>query len=355
MGYGFLQGFYDGEILVESQDTDVGDQGYRQALHLAMLGLGDEAHAIFTLLHAHDLPLPDNWAEGTATTLFYHASVLVPPNWGDVTADVAALQFTSMKCIVDYYLSEEYDLEKVTEDGYEKLQGVSEGLGDKELADAESGYAAIELSAALTTLLYMADKLGKDKDVWELLGAISKRIHADKQAEFFHSALVAWEKWLVPGLLREAMGLELSKLRDYAYFVQATLKKRLDNGPVRLEEVYAGFSVRNLLEELDRNTMDDPEFDPNDFWLEEDNIPTTIFKAPASKESIEAKEEEMGRKIPEELKELLMVSDGCHMVKTAPGMRETRFVPVKDIFVENEEYMDDYGFTMLPDFEVEPM
>ena len=338
MSYGFLRGFYEDEILGESQDTDVGHQGYRyQALHLAMLGLGDEAHAIFILLHAHDLPPPNNWGEGTATRLLYHASGLAPPNSGDVAADVAGLQLTSMKCIVDDYLSEGYDLEKVTEDDYEKLRGVSAGLGYKECAEAETGYAAIELSAALTTLLYMADKLGKEKDVWELLGAISKRILADKQAEFFHSALVAWEIWLVPGLLREAMGLELSKLRDYAYFVQATLKKRLENGPVRLEEVYAGFSVRDLLEELDRNTMDDSEFDPNDFWLEEDDIPTTIFKAPASKESIEAKEEEIGRKIPEELKELLMASDGCHKVKTAPGMRETRFVPVKDIIVENDE------------------
>lgn len=348
MPSGFLQGFYEDEILGESQAEDVGDHGHRQALHLAMLGLVDEAHAIFTLLQAYDL-LP---AE-TAARLFYHASGLAAPSRSDTTADVAALELTTMEFPASY-LPEEYDLEKVTEDGYEKLRGLSKGLAENEFADAETGRAAIDLSAVLATSLYVADKLGKEKDVLELFEAMSRRILANGQAEFFHSALVAWEKWFVPGMLRDAMGLELSKLKGYAEFVRATVKKRLENGPVRPEEVYAGFSVRDLLEELDRNTKDDSEFDPNDYYFEEDDVPATIFKEPASEETIEAKENEMGRKMPEELKELLRVSDGCHMVKTEPGMRDTKFVPVEDIFVEDDEYMDDYGFTMLPDFQVEP-
>lgn len=353
MGYKFLQQFYEDEILAEVVHHSVGREGHRQALHLAMLGLADEAHAIFTLMHAHDLPSPMLWTWAIVTALFYHASGLEPPYSRDTTPDVAASQLDAMKHAVGYF-SEGFDLEQVTEESYEKLQGVSIALKNEEYSDEETGYAAVRRSAALTTLLYMADKLGKEKDVWELLGAMTTRLHANQQAEYLSYTLVAWEKWHLPGKLREALGVELSELRSYADFVHATLKKRLENGPVRPDDVYAGFSVRSLLEELDRNTTKDQEFDYHDFYCEGDDVPTTIFKEPASEGSIEAKEKDLGRKLPEELKELLRASNGCEMVKTAPGERATRFVALEDIYIEDDDFVDGYGFTMLPDFEVEP-
>lgn len=358
MGRGFLQGFYEDQILGEPSPDVVGRQGYRQALHLAMLGLADEAHAIFMLLHRHDLKPARQWAQGTSIALFYHASDLASPLAGE-ESDVVELQRFSMKFPLSYIHNsdgQQIDLDNITENDFSALHEYTMELTSKDHANAATGYAAVKLSAALTTLTYMADALGKEAEARDLLAMMSRRINANRQAAFIDSAFVAWEKWFLPGELRRAIGVEIFDLQDYTVFVRETLEKRLENGPVLPGEVYAGKSIRELLEELDRNTMSDPEFDPSEFWFggEEEAQPASIFKEPATEEDIRTKEEEMGRWLPGQLRELLKISNGCEHVKSAPGDRAMRLVPLDMIFLEDDEYMDDYGFSLLPDFKVEP-
>lgn len=353
MGLGFLQGFHEDEVLGEFALEPVMRRGYDQAVGLAMLGLAEEAHAIFTLLHSHKLDPPTPMGRAAAVRLFYHVSDLPSPfEHGDI--DIGAFQIETLNGNTYHLGDPRPTFDEVTEARFEELQTFAIRLTSQDYANTTTGFTAMQLSQALTALTYMADRLDRQADVEHYMMAMAQRIHANCQAEYFTIPLVAWERMFMTGRLRKVLEVPLPDLKDYADFVLRTLRTRLENGPVHADAVYKDKGIREMLEELDENTMSDKEFNPYDYWFsDEDGGPKTIFKDPATDKEIEEVEEKLGREIPKEMKQLFKISNGCHHVKVGPSFRHMRFVPVQDLYIENDGYMDDYQFSLLPDFKVE--
>lgn len=211
----------------------------------------------------------------------------------------------------------------------------------------------MQLSQALAGLLYLAHELGYREDVETLFNRMTRRIHANQQAEYFSMVYIAWEKHFLPGGLRRELGVSEDSVRAYADFVHRTTRARLGMGPVHPDNLYKDRTMRDLLEELQRNTHADAEYDPTDYGEEPGTENETIFNDPATLEEINEAERRIGRPFPQELKEFLQISNGCRPVKDGPSFRKKRFVPVEDMFLEDDGYMHDYTFILIPDIELD--
>jgi len=212
------------------------------------------------------------------------------------------------------------------------------------------------LSSALAGLLHMAKVLGYDDEILALMKRIVGRIHSNMQSEYLGSIRFVWNDFLLSGWLRKELELSLDALKEYAQFVLQTTKQRLERGPLRPDDVYSSFSMIQLLEELDHNTVTDPAFHDEiaGGYLEEDTgTIESILRKPATRRQIADAEARIGRPFPEDFKDLLRISNGCLRVKVSPIIHfRTRLPPLDDIFLEEEEYMTDYTFTLLPDIEL---
>lgn len=360
---GFLQGFDGDAILAENPVENIARPGYIQGLHLAMLDQMDIAHEIFSVLAAHKLYPRKRSPEALGVKMAYLDAPFEPPFELD-DEDPEAMQRRMLVLRQwrpniggaggGYYHTE--TLENVTAEWYEELQGraVRQMTGDTDGANAAAGNPPMDLAMGLCMLVYMADKLGRDADVHNYLSAIAKRIHVPLQAEHVPLARVAWEKLFRNGRLLELLEVDAPAIRDYGQFVLRTLKSRLENGLVRPDDVYKGKSIRELLDELEHNTMNDSEFDPIEWGYDDPDHPepTTIFKEPATDEAIAAVEERIGRPLPDEHKEFLKITNGCEQVKTYPGGRGARLVPAEELTLEDDANLWGYGVSFLPDFDL---
>lgn len=352
---GFLQDFDEQGLLGQRNLAYVHAGGYNQGLHLAMLGMSQQAHAIFELLHRHKLePWPGSVFE-TAIRFFYHVSGLKSPFEDDFEdEDIPSMQLEAIKgqsCeiyrtqVVQLDLG--LDLSVVTEAHYQELSNLA-----AQVMDGERN--RMKLPQMLMCLAYEAHVLGRDADLQHYFSTIATFIDNRRQIEVFSVLFFAWGQFFLNGRLRDALGLQVPQLSDYGDFVLRMLTRRLEDGPVHSDHMYAGMTIRELVGELDRNTMSDPDFNPYDYWFsDEDGGPKTILKKPATDEAIAAAEEKMGRALPEQLKAFLKLTNGLHWVKIGPGLRKMKFVAVEEMYLESNDYMDDYNFSLLPDFTVE--
>jgi SMI1 / KNR4 family (SUKH-1) len=215
---------------------------------------------------------------------------------------------------------------------------------------------AMRLSSALAGLLFMAKDLGRKEDIPGLMKRIADRIHCNQQNAYLSSVRFIWKEYLLSGWLREELEVPLDSMKEYASFITTTIKKRLDQGPLSADKVYSNYSIQQLLEELDQNTVSHPGFRDEEFagYLEEEyGKIESILQKPATTEEISQAEARIGRRLPEELKEFMKISNGCLRVKTSPlPLFRLRLPPLDDIKFEDDEYMLDYEFTLLPDIDL---
>jgi hypothetical protein len=212
------------------------------------------------------------------------------------------------------------------------------------------------LSSALAGLLWMAKDLGHKEDIPDLMKHIAARIHCNQQSMYLASVRVIWKEYLISGWLRQQLNVTLESMQEYAKFVTATIKKRLDLGPLRPDDIYSHYSIEQLLEELDHNTVSHPgwrEEELERYPEEEHENMKSILRKPATRTDIIQAEKRIGRRLPDELKDFMRITNGCLRVKTSPlPIFRLRLPPLDDISFEDEEYMSDYVFTLLPDMEL---
>lgn len=354
MGLGFLQGFYEDEILGERSEEVVVRQASTKAKELAMLGMTDEAHAIISTLQEYGKRSRTTSVLDISLEFFYQAAGLPRPGATHSFSE-EELKETQLEVLKDntYHLPDDTNFSNVTNESYSRMSRFAETVAEQNYANTTTGYQAMLLSQALVGQLYMAHVLERKEDVGRLLKQMAQRIHANQQAEYFPMVYVAWEEYFLNGDLRRQLEISEDDLRAYADFVHRVARERLGMGPVHPDTLYKDRSVRELLEELQRNTQSDPEYNPEDFGEEPGTETQSILKEPATLEAINEAERKIGRPLPQELKEFLQISNGCEPVKDGPGFRKMRFVPVEEMFLEEDGYMGDYTFTLIPDVELD--
>lgn len=234
----------------------------------------------------------------------------------------------------------------------------------------------MRLSAGLSALLKVALDLNKTAEADKLMARIAERIHANLQSEYLALVWPAWGKYLLSGWLREKLGVAEHELREYSDFVRETTRKRLEEGVLRPVDVYKDKSMKEMLEELDRNTVEAEGFKEllEEFYHEdgddegnqdgdtEENegersskegrysASHTILRKPATPEQIAEAESTVGRPLPDDLKEFYAITNGTRHVSHGPWPHifDIRLPTVQSLFWEEEDYMTDYTFELLP-------
>lgn len=215
----------------------------------------------------------------------------------------------------------------------------------------------MRLSSALAGLLFMAKDLGREEDIPDLLKRTANRIHANQQSHYFASIRFVWKEYLLPGWLREKLGVSSESMKEYANSILATTKKRLDEGPQNANDLYAEYSIEQLLKELNHNTISSPDFQNGDYApypSDEHAKITSILLPPATTPELQETETRIGESLPTGLKEFMKISNGTLRVKTSPlPSFQLRLPSLSAIEWEEEEFMLDYQFILLPNIDLE--
>lgn len=202
----------------------------------------------------------------------------------------------------------------------------------------------------------MAKDLGHEEDIPDLMKRIANRIHANQQSHYLASIRFIWKEYLISGWLREHLRVSFESMKEYASFVLATTKKRLDSGPQNANDLYANHTLKQLLQELDQNTISSPDFQNGDYAaypLDEHEKLSTVLLNPATEAEIQETENRIGKPLPSELKELMRISNGTLRVKSGPlPMFHLRLPPLSTLEWEEEDYMQEYRFILLPDIDL---
>lgn len=222
---------------------------------------------------------------------------------------------------------------------------------------------AMRLSSGLAGLLNLALNLNKTSEADEIMSRIAGRIHANQQSEYLMQIRLAWGKYFLSGWLRERLGLAEHELKEYAQFIRETTKKRLEEGVLNPVDVCKDKSIEEMLAELDRNTSPSKELfeefgyesgDNNDEGDSEDKS-NTILRKPATPEQIATAEATVGRPLPDDLKAFYTLTNGTRpVIAYSPGIHllNNRFPTIQSLFWEDEDYMSDYCFDLLPGAEL---
>jgi hypothetical protein len=190
-----------------------------------------------------------------------------------------------------------------------------------------------------------------------------------QQAVYLAWARQAWERYFLSGWLRERLGVDENELKEYARFVCETARKRLENGVLKATEVSKDHSMKEMLDELDRNTVGTVV--PTGYFeyanvLYEDNNdegkehvktapyshPSTILRKPATPEQIAEAEMTLGRSLPDDLKEFYALTNGTRPVIRGPWQPPIPKLPlmsVQSLFWQEEDWMTNYAFNLLPE------
>ena len=226
------------------------------------------------------------------------------------------------------------------------------------------------MSAGLSALLKLALDLNMTAEADELIVRIAGRIHASEQSVYLAMVRPAWDKYFLSGRLREELGLTEREVKEYADFVCETTRKRMEEGVQSPLDVYKDKSIKEMLEELDQNTVGSKEFEwnlielgelePYDEGEKEENederfsqktrhsAPTTILCPPATLEQIAEAESTIGRPLPDDLKEFYALTNGVTHVNSDDLLFYTRLPAVQSLFWEQEEYMAGFSCELLP-------
>jgi SMI1/KNR4 family protein SUKH-1 len=226
----------------------------------------------------------------------------------------------------------------------------------------------------LIGLLILALHLNKIIEADEIMGRIANRIHMGQQAVCLAWVGKAWERYFLSGWLRERLGVDVNELKEYARFVCETTRKRLENGVLKATEVFKDHSMKEMLDELDRNTVETVV--PTGYFeyanvLYEDNDgegkehvktapyshPSTILRKPATTEHIVEAETAIGRILPDDLKEFYALTNGTRPVIQGlwqPPIPKLPLMSVQSLFWQEEDWMTNYAFDLLPEGKLRP-
>lgn len=160
--------------------------------------------------------------------------------------------------------------------------------------------------------------------------------------------LEIWEPYFLSGWTREQLGLSREAVQGYAAYVQRVVEKRLTNGRKRYEEFYENHSLRQILDEIDENTIESPLYRTFEYpRMEEDKMLPSILHAPASTQQIQEAEERIGRSLPEDIQAYFRLTNGCGEIAIEEGQSfKCRLPPVEEM--EFEDWQDGYSFALLP-------
>ncbi|KAM0418946.1 hypothetical protein ACHAPT_012104 [Fusarium lateritium] len=182
--------------------------------------------------------------------------------------------------------------------------------------DATSGGAAMDRSSALASALAIAIRLASqhassieeieaDPKVQKALGYISTRLHANQAIERLTEHRTNW-RLLSTGALARKIPVDMQKLEAFGQEVISTFTERLKN--CRQPHPTEGKSIRELLEELDRNTRANGT---SHYDAMGEEVPKSLFvQPPATDEQISALERKLDIKLPDDYKEFLKISNG---------------------------------------------
>ena len=222
------------------------------------------------------------------------------------------------------------------------------------------------MSFGLTGLLILALHLNKMSEADEIMVRITDRIHLDQQALYLALVRQAWKRYFLSGWLRERLRVDENELREYAGFVLETTRKRLEEGVLKATEVFKDHSMKEMLDELDRNTVGTAvseeyfevasvNYEDNDDEGNEHiktarySHPSTILRKPATPEQIAEAERTIGRPLPDDLKEFYALTNGTRPVIQGPWplIPELLLKSVQSLYWEEGDWMTDYSFVLL--------
>lgn len=202
------------------------------------------------------------------------------------------------------------------EDDVSKLETLLKHATDDTYSDGTTGSGAMERSAALADALSLAIKLAsedtssleeieRDAKVQEILGLISKRLHADHQIEYLTERRNVWPL-LSSGALACKVPVDQGKVEALAKEAIDTFMERLKSG--RKQDSTEQKSILDLLKELEHNTKTNGV----SFYIEAyGGVPETLFQLPpASDQQIVDLEKKLDVTLPDDYKEFLKTSNG---------------------------------------------
>ncbi|RDW87919.1 hypothetical protein BP5796_03613 [Coleophoma crateriformis] len=347
----FLQGFLEDDILAERSTDAVVANASLKAVELAMLGLPDEANAIFTLLHP-----TGSLRYSSQMEFFFAASGMRRPD-GTEPLDDQQLAPLEQRALESFgHLPRDINFANIDETSYEKITSIVNDLDSRNspYKDARTGFQAMLMSAGVTALLAMANVLGHEDQASNMMNRITLRIQANKQSVYLSLVRSAWRPYFLSGWLRDKLGMTVAELQQYAAFVLQTTKTRLENGPRRIDDFYADKDVPQLLDELSRNTVTSPDY-TSDVYRDDhvgDTAPISVLGRPATEEHITATETRIGHRFPEDLKNFFRITNGCLRVKVGspPGqIFQRRLVSLGFMAWEDSCFMASSTFYLLPD------
>ncbi|KAH7267982.1 hypothetical protein MRS44_011735 [Fusarium solani] len=183
-------------------------------------------------------------------------------------------------------------------------------------SDASSGGAAMERSNALATALAMAIRLASqhtssieeieaDPKVQKALGYIAVRMHGNQAISRLTEHRTNW-RLLSTGALARKIPVAMTKVEAFGQEVIATFTERLKNG--RHPHPREKKSIRELLDELDRNTRANGT---SQYEAMGEEVPESLFVLPpATDEQISALECRLDTVLPDDYKEFFKISNG---------------------------------------------
>lgn len=357
----FLQNFFEDEILCDWSKDRVAGEALLKAKEIAMLGMPEEANAILKLLSDHGL-----FRFGDASfeiECIWTSSGLPPPDLsrGGEGAVWVPSEESLMKKELELgrqfpYLPDYAHWSCVDQRMFDRLSGWLDTQRDSEHSDASTGFQAMKVSSGLAALLAMSSELGTEDTMLKqmsIMSIVAKRVHANCQMDYLGTVRAVWEPYLLSGWLRERLDLTVKSVQEYAHFVLSTTQARLERGAIRPDELYAGFSMEQVIEHINQNTITTEGYTDEDINVdagEEEFRQDSIMREPATVEHIEQAEKRLGRQIPSEMKEFYRLTNGTGRVRRSEDF-DIRLAPLDDLFYEEEQYMEDYSFNLLPKFE----
>lgn len=183
------------------------------------------------------------------------------------------------------------------------------------------------------------------------MARIANRIHANGQARDLSRIRPAWKRYFASGWLREKLGLSEDELKQYAEFILNVAKERLEQGPVTPSDEYKDKSFKEMLEELDRNTLRFPEMWDDYDDGDESTFPRTILRAPARADEIARVESKLGCALPDDLKQFYALTNGTQPVISGPHFYRLNnpLLSVFELRWEDLSWNGCYEFDLFPE------
>jgi hypothetical protein len=199
---------------------------------------------------------------------------------------------------------------------------------------------------------------------------IAGRIQANQQYRYVSYIQQAWGRYFLSGWFQEKLEVTEYRLERYAEFVLDTTRKRLEQGFLKPEVVFKDKTFEQMVQEIQVNTLRHTQVFEEYYYTSDgegggskeiiqgekppNNVkysaPTKILRKPATDQDIVAAEERVGRPLPDDLKQFYSITNGTRRVACGPfyWRLSNRLPKVQDLEWEEEAYMTDYGFNLIP-------